>query len=924
MQVRHRSWLLAALVVAVPLGVRALAASSGPATVAIESVGIARHTGCAVLHIATSEPMPVRIDRQPGGRLIVEFAGAVMGPQATRALDQTPVLRDVVSLRQSASTPPTVRMEAVSTGADPPVAERFADGCGLIVRLSVGAQAPPPVPPAVGSVGPAPATEREVRVAGVSGVRTAPIALTPASSPVRGVDPVQSVLRTVAALTGLGRPSVLGSPEPRAADAPVRLVSALIGLPTETLAARPKPRDDAAADERPLVRRIRVVEMEPLKVAIDCAPAAPYQIDRLASGSAYVLLLSGARLDAKCERSIALHPVQEAWVSAQETPEGALITIPAADGQECVVRVGASPNTLVCELAPGTSLVAQAPEAGATVPAPAPAGEPTVNLDFQEAPVVEILTALAKYANRNIVTTTAVSGTMSVHLADVTLTQALDVITKLNELDYALLGEKNYIVGTAEEVARFKPAEPAKLTLTVTYKPTATTPERIVREMQEVTEKAGVTTKIVEDTKSVVFMDVPDQETAERLKQLASELDVPPADTTRWVQLEHLTPAEAAATLKDLITNVEIRMPGPEAPQIGVIGLVGKTTDVDEAEGLLTTIDVERPTPVEPPPGELANRTLLVTYVDPKQVVEAITSVYGEKVQAVVITSEQQLQDAQDTEMAGGLRPGGRIMVRGPESLLPDVERLVADLDAAPPQVEITTTITDVRVDREKTHGLQWEFPGLNISERATAGDGFRFGKFVRAPLNATGAGSFSASFDALQKDTDTTILSRTTLIAMQGKTANFLVGDIIPYETSVAADGTVTRSVEREEIGLGLKFAPTVDSQGGITLYVAPKVRSFTGYSPAGYPIIATREAQSILRCRDGDVIAIGGLLRDEQIQSLSGVPFLKDLPFFGELFKKRQTQKRKSEVIVFAEVKLLRPDRQPVESAEGEAMGQ
>jgi type II secretory pathway component GspD/PulD (secretin) len=895
--------------------------------VAIESVGIAQHTGCAVLQVATSEPMPVRIDRQPGGRLTVDFAGAVLDPHATRALDQTPTLRDVVSLGLSASQPPGVRLEAVSTGADPPVAERFADGCGLIVRLSVRPQASPPVPPASASAG-SPAADatadREARVAGVYGARTAPIALTPRGSPMREPDPVREVLRTVAAFTGLGQPDIVGSLEPRPADAPIRLADALISLPGNLLAARPEPRDDAATDERPLVRRIRVVEMEPLKVAIDCAPAAPYQVDRLASGTAYVVLLSGARLDTKCERNIALHPVQDRQVSAEETPEGALITIPAAEGETCSVRVGASPNTLVCELAPGPSLVAQAPAPTETAEAPAPQGEPLVNLDFQEAPVVEILTALAKYANRNIVTTTAVSGTMSVHLADVTVTQALDVITQLNELDYALLGERNYIVGTAEEVARFKPAEPAKLALQITYTPTATTPQRLVREMQEVVEKAGVTTKIVEDIKSVVFMDVPDQETAERLKQLATQLDVPPVETTRWIQLEHLTPADAAATLKDLITDVEIRMPGPEAPQVGVIGLVGKTTDVDQAEGLLTTIDVERPEPDELPAGELANRTLLVTYVAPKQVVEAITSVYGEKVQAVVITSEEELQDAQDTEQAGGLRPTGRIMVRGPESLLPDVERLVADLDAAPPQVEITATITDVLVDRLKNVGFQWDLPGLIFSEERTAGNGFSVGKIVRGAFNAQGAGAFVSTFDASAENSNTTILSRTTLVAMQGKTANFLVGQIVPYETHVAGDGTVTTSVEFEEIGLGLKFAPTVDAQGNISVYIAPRVRSFSGFSPAGYPIVATREAETIMRCQDGDTIAIGGLLRDEEIRSLSGIPLLKDMPVFGELFKKRQTQKRKSEVIVFAEVKLLRPDRQPAESAEGEAMGQ
>ena len=76
-------------------------------------------------------------------------------------------------------------------------------------------------------------------------------------------------------------------------------------------------------------------------------------------------------------------------------------------------------------------------------------------------------------------------------------------------------------------------------------------------------------------------------------------------------------------------------------------------------------------------------------------------------------------------------------------------------------------------------------------------------------------------------------------------------------------------------------------------------------------------------MRVSDGDVIAIGGLLRDEEVKTLSGIPFLKDIPLFGELFKKRQTQRRKSEVVVFAEVKLLRPGAAPV-SAEAPAVGE
>jgi type II secretory pathway component GspD/PulD (secretin) len=408
-------------------------------------------------------------------------------------------------------------------------------------------------------------------------------------------------------------------------------------------------------------------------------------------------------------------------------------------------------------------------------------------------------------------------------------------------------------------------------------------------------------------------MNLPDEKTGEWLRERAAQVDVPPIDTTRWMQLEHLTASQAAAALEGLVPNVEVQVPGPEALQVAVIGLSGKTVDVDKAEQLLATIDV--PPAVGPPSAaEMVTETLRVTYVDAEELVRLITSMFAEEIEAYVASSTTDLQDVQESQEAGGLRPSATVVVRGPEGAVAAVRELHAKVDVPPPQVEITATITDVSVDRDQKVGFEWELPGLIVSEESTAGDGFKFGKFVRAPLSSSGSGGFTASFDAMLSEIDGTVLSRTKLVAVNGKSADFLVGEIVPYEVAVAGDGTVSRSVEFQDIGLGLKFGPNVDANDLITLFISPQVRSFTGYSPAGYPIVATREAQTIVRVRDGDVIAIGGLLRDEEIKTLSGIPLLKDIPFFGELFKKRQKQHRRSEVVVFAEVKLMRPETVPL----------
>lgn len=920
----------------------ALAATSGPASVAIESAGIARETGCAVVHVATSEPTQVRLERPPDkSRLIADFLDAVLAPNAATAIHRTPQLREAVTIRQASSKPPVVRLEVVSPAGDTPTVQRFADSRGLLVKVQVDrpvSSSPLTARPAseIGSPGPvtgvrfASTTPPAPLVAPLAAPTTrpgpttaGPVVARPAGAVLRDLPariaaaPTPGVRSPLAAL-----PSTLLTGGPGRAPA-----VALVGEPSESV---PSEAEKALPSETPSLRspgpdlpsdgaelqRIRVVDTAPVRVAIDCSRPMPYRLDELESPRRYVLTFPGAAIGPDCLQAVALHPSQPGFLTVEQGAEGAEVVIPAATGQICTPKPGASPNTILCELtgpAEG-ALVAQRPgPAGAAGGETATdAGSLLINVDFQDAPVVEILTALAKYADRNIIATTSVTGSMNVHLTRVTLAEALDLIVALNSLEYTLVGDRNYVVGTAEEIARVRGAEGA-LPIQLVYKPQNTTPYRIAQEMQETAEQVGVTIKIVEDAGSVVFMNLPDEKTGEWLRERAAQVDVPPTDTTRWIQLEYMTAAQAAAALEGLVPNVEVRVPGPEAPQVAVIGLSGKSVDVDKAEQLLTNLDVQ-PTLAPEAGGAMVTEVLRVTYIEADGLVQLINGMFADEVEAYVATSVLELQEVQESQEAGGLRPSATVVVRGPEAVVAAVKQLHLQVDVPPPQVEITATITDVSVDKDHKVGFEWQLPGLIVSEESTAGDGFKVGKIVRAPLNSGGSGSFTASFEAAVSNSNATILSRTTLVAVNGKSASFLVGEIVPYEIAVAGDGTVSRSVEFQDIGLGLKFGPNVDANGMITLFLAPQVRSFSGFSPQGYPIVATREAQTIVRVSDGDVIAIGGLLRDEELKTLSGIPLLKDIPFFGELFKKRQKQRRKSEVVVFAEVKLLRPETAPM----------
>ncbi len=251
------------------------------------------------------------------------------------------------------------------------------------------------------------------------------------------------------------------------------------------------------------------------------------------------------------------------------------------------------------------------------------------------------------------------------------------------------------------------------------------------------------------------------------------------------------------------------------------------------------------------------------------------------------------------------------IVLKGPESAVADAQRAIAELDRPQAQVAITATITDIGVDETKAVGIQWQLPGWEFEEVSTDPSGWKFGKFVRTPLSRSGAGSFFGSFSAEEVIQDGTVLARPTVAAYNGTRAKILIGDTYPYEvTKIGLEGTATRSVEEREVGVGIEFMPSVASDGSVLLWLAPQVSLFTAWTPQGYPIVSTRQTSNIVRVRDGEVVVIGGLLRDEEIKTSSGIPLLKEIPILGELFKRRSHSKRKSEVVVFVEIHVVQPD--------------
>ncbi|HEY0061942.1 MAG TPA: type II and III secretion system protein family protein [Telluria sp.] len=182
--------------------------------------------------------------------------------------------------------------------------------------------------------------------------------------------------------------------------------------------------------------------------------------------------------------------------------------------------------------------------------------------------------------------------------------------------------------------------------------------------------------------------------------------------------------------------------------------------------------------------------------------------------------------------------------------------------------------------------------------------------------ISATKANGNRFRADAQKQDSLVRILAEPNVMAVSGQEGNFLAGGRIFIP--VAQDNNKI-TLEEKEFGVGLRFTPTVLAGGRINLRVSPEVsevsREGIGISAAGFtgssvlPLITTRRASTTVQLYDGQSFAIGGLIKNNMVNSLKGLPVLGEVPILGALFRSADYQQDKTELVFVATVHLVKP---------------
>ena len=258
------------------------------------------------------------------------------------------------------------------------------------------------------------------------------------------------------------------------------------------------------------------------------------------------------------------------------------------------------------------------------------------------------------------------------------------------------------------------------------------------------------------------------------------------------------------------------------------------------------------------------------------------------------------------------------LLIRASRGDFESMRSAIAELDTRPIQVLIEVLIAEVRRDRTVGSGVSVNVAQQAIGDRGTTIGGVLAGSTAGdIVVRVLQLGSIKADvvLSALASSADITILSRPVILAQNNEEARILVGSERPFIQlfrSLPTDGAVRdQVVQYRNVGTQLTIRPTINPDGYVSMAVLQEVSTATAETQFGAPVISTREVKTQLLVKDGQTAALGGLIDQQRERTSSGIPFLKDIPVIGALFRTSSQRRRgQTELFIFITPRVLRTD--------------
>lgn len=237
---------------------------------------------------------------------------------------------------------------------------------------------------------------------------------------------------------------------------------------------------------------------------------------------------------------------------------------------------------------------------------------------------------------------------------------------------------------------------------------------------------------------------------------------------------------------------------------------------------------------------------------------------------------------------------------------------LLNQLDRPARSALVSVTVAEVKLNDNEQFGFEWMVRNFNLGgDLATLSTKGAFGadKIGGMAFRLYDGLTSSIVLNALAASSKARVLSNPSILTRSGEDASITVGQEVPIVTSQQSNadtnsnnGGVLQTIQYRSTGVLLKVKPVVHSGGRIDLNVNQEVSSVDEVRAgvASSPSFSSRKVETKLTVTDGKTVVLGGLMSDNRSENDTGVPYLKDIPVAGNLFKSSGKTKIRTELVV------------------------
>lgn len=430
----------------------------------------------------------------------------------------------------------------------------------------------------------------------------------------------------------------------------------------------------------------------------------------------------------------------------------------------------------------------------------------------------------------------------------------------------------------------------------------------------------------------------------ERIRQLVERIDQAATPETELVKLEYAEAEEMVRMLREIVRDSDPANQANTSTQLQLVAdtrtnsvlVTGEQRQRQRIKDLIARLDM-------PQPQTGNSRVIYLEYANAGNVAEVLTKVVQNM--AKLNPEQPEAQKAADAAIVADEETNA-LIITADINTVNSLEAMIDRLDIQRAQVLVEAIIVEIADDVGQNLGIQWLFRhkdggfasnfkagnnpqtvgqiaesaletddedaliGLAAALAGQAGQTFGIGRL-------TDSNDLLALIDMLQATTGTNILSTPNLLTTDNTPAKITVGESVPFVTGSftnVGEGTAVQNpfqtINRENVGTTLEVTPHVNKGNKVALDIVQEISSISQKAGAVDLITNERQIETRVTVANGETVVLGGLIKDNVIQSETRVPLLGSIPILGYLFRSESTSVQKTNLMVFIRPTILRDD--------------